>query len=346
MITIQNVANRAGVSIGTVDRVIHRRGKVAPETEARILRAIKELGYTPNVFARNLKLGKTYRFGILIPERDNDGGYWNLPAQGIQKAAKELACQQVRIAPFYFDKYHDNHHKKLQAQIRDSELDGILIAPILTESITALIQSLPEQLPYVFIDSDLPEMHPIAVINQDSYQSGRVAADLMHRFIHDQGPVAVVKIKPDDYHIHARVQGFTEFMQSVQRDTAVYEADVGCDPESVHERIASLHSDHPDLRGVFVTNALTFLAAESVSKIFIGTRPVLAGYDLIPANAKWLTKGRIDFLITQRPEMQGYQGVYALFRHVVLKERIDKKTMIPLDIITRENMYYQFIHSN
>ena len=344
MTTIQNVASHAGVSIGTVDRVIHRRGKVAPATEARILRAIDELGYTPNVFARNLKLGKTYRFGVLIPERDKDGGYWTLPEQGIQKAAHELASHHVQVVPFYFDKYHDSHFRDLQAQIQTADLDGLLIAPILTASITALIQSLSESCPYVFIDSDLPDLRPIAVINQDAYQSGRAAADLMHRVLHRQGPIMVVKIIPDDYHINARVQGFVTFMRGVNRNVSIHEADVGRDPESVHKLVREFHQNHPDLKGIFVTNALTFMVAEALSQQHSETQPVLIGYDLIPANAEWLKKGLIDFLITQRPEMQGYQGIYALFRHVVLKEQPAKKTMIPLDIITRETIHYQFIN--
>ena len=72
MSTIKSIAERAGVSIGTVDRVIHNRGHVSQEAEMRVKQAIEELNYIPNFFARQLKLSKTFRFGILMPKLSQD----------------------------------------------------------------------------------------------------------------------------------------------------------------------------------------------------------------------------------------------------------------------------------
>ena len=65
--TIAEIAKLAGVSIGTVDRVLHNRGRVAPKTVETIMAIIDEYGYQPNAFARNLKLSKTYTVGVLPP---------------------------------------------------------------------------------------------------------------------------------------------------------------------------------------------------------------------------------------------------------------------------------------
>ena len=64
----------------------------------------------------------------------------------------------------------------------------------------------------------------------------------------------------------------------------------------------------------------------------------IIGYDLTGKNKSCLKDDRIDFLISQKPEIQGYQGIYALFKHVVLKERVHKKLILPLDIITKDNI--------
>ena len=66
----------------------------------------------------------------------------------------------------------------------------------------------------------------------------------------------------------------------------------------------------------------------------------LIGYDLIEENIKYLKEGIIDYLISQSPEMQGYQGIYTLYRHVVLNENVDEKIMMQLDIVTKENIDY------
>ena len=74
---------------------------------------------------------------------------------------------------------------------------------------------------------------------------------------------------------------------------------------------------------------------------------LLIGYDLIEENIAFLKEGIIDFLISQRPEVQGYQGIYALYRHVVLNERIQDKIMMQLDVVTKENIdYYQCYEKN
>ena len=59
-ITIKDVARIAGVSIGTVDRVIHQRGEVSTKNRDLILRVIEEIGYKPNIYASALASNKHY----------------------------------------------------------------------------------------------------------------------------------------------------------------------------------------------------------------------------------------------------------------------------------------------
>jgi len=70
--TVVEIAKRAGVSIGTVDRVLHNRGRVSAETRQRIQDIINEEGYQPNPLARHLKRNRDYRLGVMIPELEKD----------------------------------------------------------------------------------------------------------------------------------------------------------------------------------------------------------------------------------------------------------------------------------
>jgi LacI family transcriptional regulator len=341
MTTIRHIAKRAGVSIGTVDRVIHGRGKVAPRTEERIRSAIDALGYRPNVFARSLKLSKRFRFGLVMPFPDEDGGYWKLPLLGIELAGNELATQNIEIVPLYFHKYHEAPFNTVVVRLDQNDLDGFLIAPVLTQYMPMLIEHLPQKIPYVFFDSDLPGHTPLSVITQNAYQSGRLAAHLMEKMMSQFGKTAVIKIIPEDYHISARAAGFIDYMKSAIRDVLVSEADTEDNPERIHTLTSGLLDQYPELAGIFVTNALTCRVAEVLSQNERHPKPVLIGYDLIEPNAEWLEKGVIDFIISQRPETQGYQGIYQLYRRVVLNEPVDLNISIPLDIITRENLSRQ-----
>jgi LacI family transcriptional regulator len=96
---------------------------------------------------------------------------------------------------------------------------------------------------------------------------------------------------------------------------------------------------NPDLRGVFVSNAWSRPVSRSI-RIPQSRKPVVVGYDVVLDNERMPGEGGIDFLISQRAEMQGYQGIYALYRHIVLNERVQRHVMLPLDILTKENLRY------
>ncbi len=70
-ITIRDVAIRAGVSHQTVSRVINKSERVSPTTRTRVKKAIKELGYRPNVIARSMAKGHTYTLGCISPNLTN-----------------------------------------------------------------------------------------------------------------------------------------------------------------------------------------------------------------------------------------------------------------------------------
>lgn len=68
MSTIRDVANLAGVGLGTVSRAINGTGYVAPDTKNKVMKAAEELNYTPNELARQLLKKKNHIVGIMIPD--------------------------------------------------------------------------------------------------------------------------------------------------------------------------------------------------------------------------------------------------------------------------------------
>ncbi len=62
----------AGVSIATVSRVINKNGKVAKETEEKILQIMKENNYVPNLLAKGMRTNKVTTVGIVIPDISNE----------------------------------------------------------------------------------------------------------------------------------------------------------------------------------------------------------------------------------------------------------------------------------
>ena len=68
IITIKDIAARAGVSTGTVDRVLHNRPNVSKSALEKVNKALEELDYRPNMYASALAYNKTYNFYIVLPK--------------------------------------------------------------------------------------------------------------------------------------------------------------------------------------------------------------------------------------------------------------------------------------
>ncbi|RJP67212.1 MAG: LacI family DNA-binding transcriptional regulator [Ignavibacteriales bacterium] len=341
--SVREIAKRAKVSIGTVDRVLHNRGRVSPETKAKIEKIIKELNYKPNFFAKNLSLGKTYRFGVLMPKLSQDSNYWRLPAEGINRAQNDLQTYKIKIQFYHYDRYSEESFRVAFKKVLRENLDGLLIAPVLSAAASEMINTIPDSIPYVFFDSTVPDSKPLTVIGQDYFQSGVLAAKLMRLLLKDEGCIAAIKILPEDYHINERIRGFISSISSKKNcGTKIYELDSNPKESELKNLCNRILSENKNLSGIFVSNAWTYLFAEFARSLKSRPKIHVIGYDLIKKNVEYIENETIDFVISQSPEIQGYSGINTLFKHVVLKEKVNKKILVPLDIFTKENIRYKF----
>ena len=91
-----------------------------------------------------------------------------------------------------------------------------------------------------------------------------------------------------------------------------------------------------DINSVFVPNSRVYIVAKFIKVNNLKDIRVV-GYDLLKDNLEYLNEGKIDFLINQKPEDQGYLGINHLYKKLVLKEEIEITNYIPLEIIVKEN---------
>jgi len=339
MSTIKEIARRANVSIGTVDRVIHGRGRVSEKTEERVRRIIEEIGYKPNIFAKHLRLGRTFTFGVIMPKPAQDGMYWALPAAGIARAGRELKAQRVEIRYFHYDKFSAASVSGVRREVMRNALDGLLIAPVPSRVFEDFLSALPAGMPYVLFDSFIPKADYVSYIGQDAFQSGVLSARLMQMLAPPPNRLAILRTLPEDYHIDDRVRGFASYFRQAGPENKVEVFEINTHGSAEYrEGVFSHIVAGNNLSGVFVTNASTHQMAEFLKKNATERRVHVIGYDLVDDNVRLMRDGAIDFLISQRPERQGYMGIQTLFRRVVLNETVERTIMMPIDIIARENL--------
>jgi LacI family repressor for deo operon, udp, cdd, tsx, nupC, and nupG len=120
MSNIYEVAKRAGVSTATVSRVLSRPDIVAPSTRRRVLDTVELLGYEPNSTAKNLRMLRTEKLLVTVPDIANP--FFSLILQGIEDAA-----QREGYSVLVGDTQHDEAREERYAMmLRRKEADGLI----------------------------------------------------------------------------------------------------------------------------------------------------------------------------------------------------------------------------
>ena len=303
---------------------------------------VKESGYKTNIHARNLSLKKTYRFGIIMPNCEQDSGYWAILKTGIDQALEDISSFSIKADYFFFDKYSDESFMRAGVRALQKKVDGLLITPILSNVCPAFVKAIPGEIPYVYADSTIPNTAPLSYIGQDSFQSGVCAAKLMQLCIGGKGGIAIVRMLPEDFHIDQRARGFSSYFHGNSFIALhSFDASGGMNSKAFNDTIGSIEETLPGCKGVFVTNADTHRVVKALQGS-PGARKHIIGYDCILENMRLVSQGKIDFLISQKTRDQGFLGINTLFRSVVLKETCAKEVLMPIEIVTAENLrYYQ-----
>lgn len=348
-IRIVDIAGLAGVSAGTVDRVLHNRGEVSPKTRKKILDIVKELNYEPDILASVLAAKKTFRIAALLPCGTDQIPFWKYPVAGIEEGLLEIMHFGVSLERYYFDFFDRKSFLRQSAEILKGDIQGVIMASVFTGEAGGFLESCNERnIPVVLINANICSGSCVAFVGQDSLQSGMVAARLMKYGSVSDTEILIVNFireEGNQDHILKREEGFRKYYNGLGiRGTALRQLNIvensGVDTRKIL-RDAILSADSR-VRGIFVTNSRVFRVARFLEENNAGNI-TLIGYDLLDENKYYLKNGIIDFLISQKPREQGYKSIMTLYHHLVLKKKVERNQYLPIDIITRENLeHYSF----
>ncbi|MBZ0274889.1 MAG: LacI family transcriptional regulator [Anaerolineae bacterium] len=165
--TIFDVARRAGVSIGTVSRVINNRDRVHPETRERVLKAVRDLNYHANALARGLATQQSYTLGLVIPEV-NDPFFYQI-VRGVGDVTTE-AGYSLLIAS---QPRHITECRYLNL-FRRGHVDGMVLVAI--DVYSQEVQQVVERgVPVVIVQQDVNKQFPTFLA--DNYGGARAMTE-------------------------------------------------------------------------------------------------------------------------------------------------------------------------
>ncbi|MDD2380270.1 MAG: LacI family DNA-binding transcriptional regulator [Mariniphaga sp.] len=344
-ITIQDVARYARVSAGTIDRVIHNRGRVSAEKRKKVEEAIKILNFNPNLLARTLALGKSFSVCALIPAAPSPRNYWNMPLQGIKTSAFRYMDFGMRLQYHFYDLFDESSFMNQAAQILESEPDGVILAPLFLHESKSFTSSLHRKgIPYIFIDADIPDGNSLSYIGPDVQQSACIAGKLMSTILPQKAEILIlnmVKGFENASALQRMEKGFRDYFlkSGQQKNKWIHTRTIhSTQKEKVWEELEKFYEKYPGIQGVFVTNSNAFIVAEYHRRNALDIR--LIGFDLVHDNIQQLKEGSIDYIISQSPVQQGERAIQTLFEAFIQKKNPEKIQHVPLDIIIQENLEY------
>lgn len=344
-ITIIDVARKAGVSKGTVDRVVHNRGEVSKKSAEKVKKAIAELQYQPNLYASLLASKKAHVIACLLPKSDK-GEYWEKLHSGFLRGGEAVASLNVQTRVFLYDQYDPDSFHKAAAEMLQSAPSGVILPPLFKNDTLELAGHLKEMdIPYVYVNTKLEDPHYFAYYGMPMYKSGRLSAFMLTERLApaEVKDIAIIRITRDknrrsDPTIDRRA-GFTDFIDENFPECRMHHVFIDPnEPDSIRRSLDEFAAGHPDIRLVVMFNSRIHLISDWLARHPVEERRVV-GFDDLKKNMDAVRADIVSVLISEHVEEQTVHAVNALSDYILMYKRPPvRDNYMHMDILTKYNL--------
>ena len=178
-VTVKTLAKAAGVSRGTVDRVLHDRGSVKKELALKIKTLAKELGYVPNRAGRALSgVRERYKIGVLLPSVGN--AFFDGVIEGIDKACTEYAELGVDVILKKIQGYEEHTHLEAIDELKKMGCSALCIATVDTPKVAEKLNECQALgIKVILVNSDVSNVNRVCYVGADYTKAGKTCAGLL-----------------------------------------------------------------------------------------------------------------------------------------------------------------------
>jgi LacI family transcriptional regulator len=345
---IKDIAKMAGVSEGTVDRVLHNRGEVSAKSKEAVLKVLDEINYSPNLIARSLATKKHFNFICMIPDYQQ-GDYWQQVEKAFHKAGRDFLQYNIHLDIQYFNQFDIRSFQDLTNKIGNMSPSAVILAPIFHDESLDFCEKLTRNdIPFSFIDSVIEEAGFTSYYGQNSTQSGYLAAKLLLNGLAPESKILVLRTKRKgsiSNQTNFRFEGFMNYYtrHAPQSMELVLIEITDEDDKKNKEAIQQIFEKKPGINAAIVFNSKAYKLANYLTQLN-KTSIRMIGYDLLQKNIEHLKNDVISCLIAQSPGKQAYFTIRDLCAKLILKQEIKKINYVPIDIVIKENIddYLEF----
>ncbi|SHH38936.1 LacI family DNA-binding transcriptional regulator [Virgibacillus chiguensis] len=335
MVTIKDVAKATGVSPSTVSRVIADNPRISLDTKKKVRKAMKELGYHPNVNARNLVAKSTKTIGVVMPssaDKSLQNPFFPEVLRGIGTVTHDMQYSMMLSS----GGTEEEMFAEVERMVYGSYVDGIiLLYSRMNDRITNFLRE--KDFPFVIVGKPYDYVSEITHVDNDNYKAGKEITN----YLIDQG------------HEHiAFIGGSRDLIVTMDRENgykaALNESDLPvCEAYCIHSEFLQsggreaieklLQLEHPPT-GIVVSDDLMSLGVLSALEKL--------GYDvptdisLVSFNNVYLSELTSPALTTVDIQIYqlGVQSAKALIEKTQSDFVPEKRIIIPHEIVYRDSV--------
>jgi LacI family transcriptional regulator len=335
---IPQIAELAGVSIGTVDRALHGRPGINDATRQRVLDIAKQIGYRPNLAARSLSTGRRIRIGVCVPQEIRY--FYNEMWEGIHDEADRYVDRGIEFVFRPIPELGKGERPAFRALV-DSAVQGIVMTPGSPDAIAPLINTAEDGgIRVVCVSTDAPGSQRSCIVCVEPRLNGLIAGELMSKFVPSGSKVGIITgmLKTVDH--REKAEGFSKsFTEFCVGGSIIATIEAHEDPEESFDKTRTLLKRVPDLAGIYVNTVNCLPVCRALSAAKRAGKVRLITTDLFREMVPYFGNGTIDASMHQRPYRQGQLAVRSLAEHLLHDAELAHSHYLNPGIILRTNLH-------
>lgn len=313
-VTLKSIAAVSGVSIGTVDRVLHNRGGVSKETRAQVQKAAKELGYKSNIIGKALVAQRNpLKVGVIINAKE-----FNYFAEevwrGIEAGSEEIESFGVSVIYYPMDTVEEGAQLRLLEQAKQDGVNGLVIKPVNSPDVQAAIDRLvDDNVSVITCTSDIVNSKRLCFVGHDHRHEGRMLGSLLSKVIRPDARIAVITGSMHVLGHRRKTEGFNSAVMDRRPDAKI---------------LGVFETNHNTALAVSIVNALERdggvdalcvqsmdqKGVENICGLFAkGRKPLVCSFGTGTELSGLIMDGLVDFAIEENPYQQGYMAMKIMF---------------------------------
>lgn len=337
MTTIKEIADLAGVSRGTVDRVLNNRGSVNEKTAKKIMDIVRAMDYRPNRAGTALAAQKKkYKIGVILFSENNP--FFDEVMEGVRAKAAELQDYGVTTITLRVEFDADAQLEAIDALLAEG-IHGLMLAPYNHMKIQEKIDELVDrQIPVVTVNTDIDGSRRMAYVGSDYFRGGCTAAGLFALMTEGQIELGIITGSSNVLCHSERIAGLRFTLEQSYPRIQISDIVENHDDEFESYTLTKKFLEtHPRMNALFFAAGGVYGGCKAIQE---SGRPLkVITFDEVPTTLEMLKTGIISATISQQPYRQGSRSLDILFEYLTSGALpTEEQNFVELSIKIRENI--------